>query len=115
MSKIIIPENYTPALNLYDTPVSYTHLGHQRQQHHLLYLCRGLCPGRHRQCAVLLLLPPGYSQHGSHKGLQAQHGAHGGSSLGVKMCIRDRAIIQGSYAEGNTLTVDCENGTLVLR
>ena len=26
-----------------------------------------------------------------------------------------KAIIQGSYAEGNTLTVDCENGTLVLR
>ncbi len=25
-----------------------------------------------------------------------------------------KAIIQGSYAEGNTLTVDCENGTLVL-
>ena len=26
-----------------------------------------------------------------------------------------KAIIQGSYAEGNTLTVDCENGALVLR
>ena len=26
-----------------------------------------------------------------------------------------KAIIQGSYAEGNTLTVDCENGTLMLR
>ena len=26
-----------------------------------------------------------------------------------------KAIIQGSYAEGSTLTVDCENGTLVLR
>ena len=26
-----------------------------------------------------------------------------------------KAIIQGSYAEGNTLTVDCENSTLVLR
>ena len=26
-----------------------------------------------------------------------------------------KAIIQGSYAEGNTLTVDCENGALTLR
>ena len=26
-----------------------------------------------------------------------------------------KAIIKGSYAEGNTLTVDCENGALVLR
>ena len=26
MSKTMIPQNYTPALNLYDTPVSYTHL-----------------------------------------------------------------------------------------
>ena len=26
-----------------------------------------------------------------------------------------KAIIQGSYTEGNTLTVDCQNGTLVLR
>ncbi len=26
-----------------------------------------------------------------------------------------KAIIQGSYTEGNTLTVDCENGALTLR